>query len=81
MGRKQCFVHVLQGNLAPTIHVDVTLTCTTHLSIVADHSHPLMEVIFSVVYFSFIMCPAARQKMVQQLLEEHNNEFEVLTWP
>ena len=31
--------------LGPAIHVDVTLTRTTHLSIVADHVHPFMEMV------------------------------------
>ena len=33
-------------NLGPAIHVDVTLTCTTYLSIVADHAHPFIETVF-----------------------------------
>ena len=32
--------------LGPAIHVDVTLTRTTYLSIVADHVHPFMETVF-----------------------------------
>lgn len=32
--------------LGLAIHVDVTLTRTTYLSIVADHVHPFMETIF-----------------------------------
>ena len=32
--------------LGPAIHVDVTLTPTTYLSIVADHVHPFMETVF-----------------------------------
>ncbi len=32
--------------LAPGIHVDVTLTCTTYLKIVADHIHLLMAMVF-----------------------------------
>ncbi|MCI4391499.1 hypothetical protein PGIGA_G00135220 [Pangasianodon gigas] len=39
--------------LSPGIHVDVTLTRTTHLNTVAD----------------------------QEWIEEHDNEFKVLTWP
>ncbi|KAK3564655.1 hypothetical protein QTP86_024529, partial [Hemibagrus guttatus] len=32
--------------LGPAIHVDVTLTRTTYLSIVADHVHTFMETVF-----------------------------------
>ena len=32
--------------LGPAIHVDVTLTRTTYLSIVTDHVHPFMETVF-----------------------------------
>ena len=33
-------------SLGPAIHVDVTLKCTTHLMIVADHVHPFVEWIY-----------------------------------
>ena len=33
-------------NLGPAIHVDVTLTRTIYLSIVADHVHPFIETVF-----------------------------------
>jgi len=32
--------------MGPAIHVDVTLTRTTYLSIVADYVHPFMETLF-----------------------------------
>ena len=32
--------------LGPAIHVDVTLTHTTYLSIVADHEHPVVITVF-----------------------------------
>ena len=32
--------------LGSAIHVDVTLTCTTYLSIAADHVHSFMETVF-----------------------------------
>ena len=32
--------------LGPAIHVDVTLTRTTYISIVAYHVHPFMEMVF-----------------------------------
>ncbi|KAK3530443.1 hypothetical protein QTP86_024354 [Hemibagrus guttatus] len=32
--------------LGPAIHVDVTLTHTTYLSVVADHVQPFMETVF-----------------------------------
>lgn len=33
--------------LNPAIHVDVTFTCTTYLSIVADHVYPVTETVFA----------------------------------
>ena len=33
-------------NLGPGIHLDVALTCTTYLSIVADQVHPFMATVF-----------------------------------
>jgi len=35
----------------------------------------------AVASFSRIMRPATKQKMVQELFEEHSNDFEMLTWP
>lgn len=34
-------------NLGPAIHVNVSLTHVTYLSIVADHIHPFMEMVFA----------------------------------
>jgi len=48
--------------LGPAINVDVTLTCTTYLSIVADHVHPFMETVFPGGSFSRIMRPDTKQK-------------------
>ncbi|KAK3559176.1 hypothetical protein QTP86_005072 [Hemibagrus guttatus] len=65
------------------IHVDVTLTRTTYLSIVTDHVHPFMETVFPDGYGLFwqdnALCHKA--KMVQEWFNEHNKEFEVLFWP
>lgn len=59
--------------------MDVTLTHTTYLSIVANHVHLFMEKIFP------DSCGLVQQdnapKMLQEWFEERNNEFEVLTWP
>ncbi|ROL46548.1 hypothetical protein DPX16_21732 [Anabarilius grahami] len=60
-------------SLGPAIHVDVTLTRTTYLSIVSWKHYSLL----AVASFSRIMRHQA--KMVQEWFEEHNNEFEVLT--
>ena len=69
--------------LGPAIHVDVTLTRITYLSIVADHVHPFMETVFTsgCGLFQQDNAPCHKAKMVQEWFEEHNNEFEVLTWP
>ena len=45
MGRRQAGRFDALGNvltLGPAIHVDVTLICTTYLSIVADYVHHFM---------------------------------------
>lgn len=48
IGRRQCdpLGNVLLGTLGPAIHVDVTLTRTTNLNIVADQVHNFMETVF-----------------------------------
>ena len=69
--------------LGPAIHVDVTLTRTTYLNIVADHIHPFMEMVFPDVCGLFqqdnALCHKA--KMAQEWFKEHNSTFEVLTCP
>uniref|UniRef100_A0AAY5KZE1 Tc1-like transposase DDE domain-containing protein n=1 Tax=Esox lucius TaxID=8010 RepID=A0AAY5KZE1_ESOLU len=69
--------------LGPAIHVDVTLTRTTYLSIVVDHVHPFKATIFPVGIGLFKQDnePCHKAKMVQEWFDEHNNEFKVLTWP
>ena len=69
--------------LGPAIHVDVTLTRTTYLSIVADHVHSFIETVFpgGCGLFQQDNAPCHKAKMVQEWFEEHNNKFEVLTWP
>ena len=90
MGRRQAgrgsvmlWVMFCWETLGPAIHVDVTLTHTTYLSIVADHVHPFMETVFpgGSGLFQQDNVPCHKAKMVQEWFEEHNNEFEVLTWP
>ncbi|KAK3566489.1 hypothetical protein QTP86_034054 [Hemibagrus guttatus] len=68
--------------LGPAIHVDVTLTHTTCLSIVADHVHPSMETVFpdGCGLFQQDNAPCHKAKMVQEWFDEHN-KFKVLTWP
>ena len=66
----------------PAIHVDVTLTCTTYLSIVADHEHPFMEMVFpdGCGLFQQDNAPCLKATVVQEWFEKHD-KFEVLTWP
>ncbi len=63
--------------LGPAIHVNVTLTRTTYLSIIADHGHPFMETVFSggCGLFQQDNVPCNKAKMVQEWFQEHNNEF------
>ncbi|KAK3561744.1 hypothetical protein QTP86_012991 [Hemibagrus guttatus] len=65
--------------LGPAVHVDVTLTRSTYLSIVADHVHPFMETLFPDGCGLFQQDKKA--EMVQEWFDEHNNQFEVLTPP
>ncbi|KAK3519432.1 hypothetical protein QTP70_027864, partial [Hemibagrus guttatus] len=69
--------------LGPAIHVDVTLTRNTYLSIAADHVHPFMEMVFpdGCGLFQQDNEPFHKPKMVQEWFDEHNNQFKVLTWP
>ena len=69
--------------LDPAIHVDVTFSGATYVSIVADHLWPFMEMVFpdgSGIYQQN-NSPCYKAKMIQELFEEHINEFKVLTWP
>ncbi|KAK3570021.1 hypothetical protein QTP86_009164 [Hemibagrus guttatus] len=63
----------------PVIHVDVTLTRTTYLSIVAEHVHPFMEMVFpdGCGLFQQDNVPCHKAKMVQEWFDEHN-ESELL---
>ncbi len=57
MGRRQasgCVCNVLLRNLGSCIHVDVTLTCTPYLMIVADHIDLFMAIMF-VPWWQWIM--------------------------
>ncbi|KAK3549087.1 hypothetical protein QTP70_031342 [Hemibagrus guttatus] len=69
--------------LCPAIHVDITLTRTTYLSIVADHVHPFMETVKGFPdgcgLFQQDNAPCHKAKMVQEWFDDHSNEFEV--WP
>ena len=66
--------------LSPAINVNVTMTHTTYLSIVADHVHPFMETVFpdGCGLFQQDNKPCHKAKMVQEWFEEHSNKFEVL---
>ena len=69
--------------LGPGIHVDVTLTCTTYLNIVADQVHPFMATVFpdGSGLFQQDNAPCHTTKIVQEWFEEHDKEFKVLPWP
>lgn len=69
--------------LASTIHGDVPLTKATYLIIVADQ----VEIVFEMVLCNNSgisdqnNAPCHSAKLVQEWIEEHNNDFEMLTWP
>ena len=68
--------------LGPAIHVDVILTRTTYLGLGADHEHSFMDMVFPHGCGLFQQGNAMPQsKNGSGMFEEHNNEFEVLTWP
>lgn len=68
--------------LGPAIHVEVTLTHTTNLHIVADQEHPVMEMVFSngSGLFQQDNAPCQTAKIIRKRFEEHNR-FMVLTSP
>ncbi|KAK3530022.1 hypothetical protein QTP86_009926 [Hemibagrus guttatus] len=67
--------------LGPAVHVDVTVTRSTYLSIVADRVHPFMETLFpdGCGLFQQDNAPCYKAEMVQEWFDDHNNQFEVLT--
>ncbi|KAK3533242.1 hypothetical protein QTP70_013655 [Hemibagrus guttatus] len=69
--------------LGPAVHVDVTVTRSIYLSIVADHVHPFMETLFpdGCVLFQKDNASCHKAKMVQEWFDDHNNQFVVLTPP
>lgn len=46
-GRVIIWAMLCWETFGPAIHVDVMLTCTTYLSIIADHVHLFMETVLS----------------------------------
>lgn len=54
----------------------------TYLSTVANHVHPFMKTVFpdGCGLFQQIKASCHKAEVVQEWFEEHNNEFEVLTW-
>ena len=63
--------------LGSAIHVDVTLTCATYLSITADHVHPFMERVFpdGCGLFQQDNVPCHKTKRFQEWFEEHSNKL------
>ncbi|KAK3547569.1 hypothetical protein QTP86_025468 [Hemibagrus guttatus] len=73
-------VHLLPGkHIAP----GCTMGRSTYLSIAADHVHPFMETLFldGCGLFQQDNALCYKAEMVQEWFEEHNNQFEMLSWP
>lgn len=60
-------------------HVDVNLTCTIYLNIIADQVHTIMAAIFlnSSALFQQDNLPWHTEKTVQEWFEEHDKEFDL----
>lgn len=52
----------------------------THLSLVIDHV-TFLQKWYSLMSVAVANVPCPKAKMVQEIFEKHNNEFEALTWP
>ncbi|KAK3555028.1 hypothetical protein QTP86_005693 [Hemibagrus guttatus] len=79
-----CFGQCSAGKpCGPAVHVDVTVTRSTYLSIAADHVHSFMETLFpdGCGLFQQDNAPCHKAEMVQEWFDDHNNQFEVLTPP
>ena len=72
--------NVLLGNLGSCYPHGCYLDA--YLSIIADHVQLSWKwySLMAVASFSSLMGHVTKHKMVQEWSEEHNNEFEVLTW-
>ena len=75
-GRVMLWAMFCWETLGPAIHVDATLTDNTYQSFGADHVHSFMETVFPDGCGLF-----QQSKNWQEWFEEHNKEFEVMTWP
>ena len=66
--------------LGPGTHVDVTLTRTTYLNIVADQEQHFMATVFpdGSGLFQQDNAPCHTAKIVQEWFEKHDKEFKVL---
>ena len=60
-------------------YVDVTLTCTAHVdkSNLSGHSQGMFPIVRWP--FSGTMCPFHTLKIIEELFDEHDKEFKVLT--
>lgn len=69
--------------MGPRIHMDVTLTFTTYLKIVADHVHSFMATVFpgSIGLLQQDDAPCHTAKFFQEWFKEQEKEFNVLSWP
>ncbi|KAL1256382.1 hypothetical protein QQF64_011927, partial [Cirrhinus molitorella] len=62
---------------------EITLSRTTSTTVLATFIEPFTETVLpgGCGLFQHDKAPCHKAKMVQGWFKEHNNEFEVLTWP
>ncbi len=69
--------------LVPLVPIEHRLNATSYLSIVADHVHPFMTIVYpsSDGYFQQHNAPCHKAQIISDWFLEHDNEFTLLKWP
>ncbi len=69
--------------LVPLVPIEHYLNATAYLSIVADHVHPFMTIVYpsSDGYIQQDNAPCHKAQIISDWFLEHDNEFTLLKWP